>query len=162
MCTHVSWCLWNWCFILLHVCDVKGAAKIVNTSAESRVFWLSLVVCQVFWAVFVFAAVITFSLKWLVSDSFVYACHESSQQSHEHLRSQLWTVLKRLNLDGWMDILLTTIKNKNCKLKQYSGRLCGCGIAVVTAVLVGLFSRSLAPYGLWGCSVPRLIFFGTI
>jgi len=63
-----------WC-----VCYVKGAAKNVNTSGESRIFWLSLVVSQVFWVVFVFAALITLSFKWFVSDSsFVSHC------SHNH------------------------------------------------------------------------------
>lgn len=47
----------------------KGAAKNVNTSGESRVFWLSLVVSQVFWVVFVFAALITLSFKWFMVSS---------------------------------------------------------------------------------------------
>jgi len=44
----------------------KGAAKSVNTNGESRVFWLSLVVSQVFWVVFVFAALLTLSFKWFM------------------------------------------------------------------------------------------------
>lgn len=44
----------------------KGAAKNVVTSGELRVFWLSLVVCQVFWVVFVFAALITLSFRWFM------------------------------------------------------------------------------------------------
>lgn len=50
---------------------VKG--KNASNSGESRVFWLSLVVAEVFWVVFVFAALITLSFKWFVSISFV-AC----------------------------------------------------------------------------------------
>jgi hypothetical protein len=45
----------------------QGAAKSVNTNSESRVFWLSLVVSEVFWVVFVFAALLTLSFKWFVS-----------------------------------------------------------------------------------------------
>lgn len=44
----------------------KGAAKSVNTDGESRIFWLALVVSQVFWVVFVFAALITLSFKWFM------------------------------------------------------------------------------------------------
>jgi len=39
----------------------------MNTDGESRVFWLSLVMTQVFWVVFVFAALFTLSFKWFVS-----------------------------------------------------------------------------------------------
>jgi len=52
-------------------CLVKGAAKSSNTGGESRLFWLSLVMSQVFWVVFVFAALITLSFKWLVNDCFI-------------------------------------------------------------------------------------------
>jgi len=52
----------------------KGAAKSVNTNGESRVFWLSLVVAEVFWVVFVFAALITLSFKWFVSDHLLTMC----------------------------------------------------------------------------------------
>ena len=52
-------------------CFMKGAARNVNTSGESRVFWLSLVVTEVFWVVFVFAALITLSFKWFVSGFFL-------------------------------------------------------------------------------------------
>jgi len=44
----------------------KGAAQSVNTNGESRVFWLSLVVAEVFWVVFVLAALLTLSFKWLM------------------------------------------------------------------------------------------------
>lgn len=44
----------------------KRGAKSVNTDGESRVFWLSLVVSEVFWVVFAFAAVITLSFKWFM------------------------------------------------------------------------------------------------
>jgi len=55
----------------LVICFVKGAAKNINTDGESRIFWLSLVVAEVFWVVFVFAALITLSFKWFVSDRFL-------------------------------------------------------------------------------------------
>ena len=57
-------------FHIVCACFVKGAARSVNTSGESRVFWLSLVVTEVFWVVFVFAALITLSFKWFVSEFF--------------------------------------------------------------------------------------------
>lgn len=47
----------------------KGAAQSVNTNGESRVFWLSLVVAEVFWVVFILAALLTLSFKW-----FMVAC----------------------------------------------------------------------------------------
>ena len=59
---HVIYILYN-CAVLF-----KGAAKSVNTDGESRIFWLSLVVSEVFWVMFVFAALITLSFKWFVSD----------------------------------------------------------------------------------------------
>ena len=46
----------------------QGAAKTVNTNGESRLFWLSLVVSQVFWVIFIFAAVLTLSIKWIVRE----------------------------------------------------------------------------------------------
>jgi len=48
------------------MCMLQGAAKTVMTNGESRLFWLSLVVSQVFWVVFIFAAVLTLSVKWIV------------------------------------------------------------------------------------------------
>jgi len=75
-----SWlCYLHICFILFCTCVhvIKGAARSVNTNGESRVFWLSLVVAQVFWVVFVFAALITLSFKWLVSDDLFFQSNRS-------------------------------------------------------------------------------------
>ncbi|XP_035510805.1 Golgi apparatus membrane protein TVP23 homolog B [Morone saxatilis] len=36
-----------------------------TSSAESRIFWLGLVVCPVFWVIFVFSTIFTFKIKWL-------------------------------------------------------------------------------------------------
>lgn len=44
----------------------KGAAKNLLTTAESRIFWLSIVVCQVLWVVFFFGAIFTFKFKWFM------------------------------------------------------------------------------------------------
>uniref|UniRef100_A0A3B5LPY6 Golgi apparatus membrane protein TVP23 homolog n=1 Tax=Xiphophorus couchianus TaxID=32473 RepID=A0A3B5LPY6_9TELE len=41
-----------------------GPLKI--SAAESRVFWLGLIVCPIFWVVFVFSTIFSFNIKWLV------------------------------------------------------------------------------------------------
>uniref|UniRef100_A0A3P8S3J0 Golgi apparatus membrane protein TVP23 homolog n=1 Tax=Amphiprion percula TaxID=161767 RepID=A0A3P8S3J0_AMPPE len=35
------------------------------SSADSRIFWLGLIVCPVFWVVFVFSTIFSFKIKWL-------------------------------------------------------------------------------------------------
>uniref|UniRef100_H3CWN7 Golgi apparatus membrane protein TVP23 homolog n=1 Tax=Tetraodon nigroviridis TaxID=99883 RepID=H3CWN7_TETNG len=35
------------------------------SSADSRIFWLGLVVCPLFWVVFVFSTIVAFRIKWL-------------------------------------------------------------------------------------------------
>ncbi|XP_039905043.1 Golgi apparatus membrane protein TVP23 homolog B isoform X2 [Simochromis diagramma] len=55
--------------ILLLSCDfwtVKTHSKNTKSSAESRVFWLGLLVCPIFWILFVFSTVFSFNIKWLV------------------------------------------------------------------------------------------------
>ncbi|XP_075309658.1 Golgi apparatus membrane protein TVP23 homolog B isoform X1 [Odontesthes bonariensis] len=39
----------------------------VNTisSADSRIFWLGLTVCPIFWVIFMFSTVFSFNIKWL-------------------------------------------------------------------------------------------------
>nr|XP_020476623.1 Golgi apparatus membrane protein TVP23 homolog B-like [Monopterus albus] len=37
----------------------------VTSSAESRIFWLGLVVCPIFWIIFVFSTIFSFKIKWL-------------------------------------------------------------------------------------------------
>ncbi|XP_057672973.1 Golgi apparatus membrane protein TVP23 homolog B-like isoform X2 [Corythoichthys intestinalis] len=36
-----------------------------TTSAESKIFWLGLIVFPILWAVFVFSVILTFQIKWL-------------------------------------------------------------------------------------------------
>lgn len=36
------------------------------TATESRIFWLSLVVCQILWIVFLFASIFSLKFKWLM------------------------------------------------------------------------------------------------
>uniref|UniRef100_A0A3Q3WBY0 Golgi apparatus membrane protein TVP23 homolog n=1 Tax=Mola mola TaxID=94237 RepID=A0A3Q3WBY0_MOLML len=43
----------------------RVSRKSLNTSAESQIFWLGLIVCPVFWVVFVFSTIFSFSIKWL-------------------------------------------------------------------------------------------------
>ncbi|XP_006791447.1 Golgi apparatus membrane protein TVP23 homolog B isoform X1 [Neolamprologus brichardi] len=44
----------------------KTHSKNTKSSAESRVFWLGLLVCPIFWILFVFSTVFSFNIKWLV------------------------------------------------------------------------------------------------
>ncbi|XP_051774939.1 Golgi apparatus membrane protein TVP23 homolog B isoform X2 [Erpetoichthys calabaricus] len=43
--------------------SAKGAK--VASSAESRIFWLGLVVCPIIWVVFAFSTLFSFNIKWL-------------------------------------------------------------------------------------------------
>lgn len=36
-----------------------------SASADSRIFWLGLIVCPIFWVVFVFSTIFSFKIKWL-------------------------------------------------------------------------------------------------
>uniref|UniRef100_UPI0037E7AA99 Golgi apparatus membrane protein TVP23 homolog B-like n=1 Tax=Semicossyphus pulcher TaxID=241346 RepID=UPI0037E7AA99 len=36
-----------------------------TSSAESQIFWLGLIVCPIFWVVFVFSTIFSFKIKWL-------------------------------------------------------------------------------------------------
>ncbi|XP_036945158.1 Golgi apparatus membrane protein TVP23 homolog B [Acanthopagrus latus] len=36
-----------------------------TSGAESRIFWLGLIVCPIFWVIFVFSTIFSFKLKWL-------------------------------------------------------------------------------------------------
>ncbi|TNN71571.1 Golgi apparatus membrane protein TVP23 B [Liparis tanakae] len=54
--------------ILLLSCDfwtVKTQSRNPASSAESRIFWLGLIVCPIFWIVFVFSTIFSFKIKWL-------------------------------------------------------------------------------------------------
>lgn len=53
----------------------QGAANSINSNAESRIFWFSLVVTEAFWIVFVFVALLTINFKWFVSiDNIAVLC----------------------------------------------------------------------------------------
>ena len=41
--------------------------KATVTATESRIFWLSLVICQALWIVFFFGSIFTLNFKWTVS-----------------------------------------------------------------------------------------------
>ncbi|KAG8006933.1 Golgi apparatus membrane protein TVP23-like protein B, partial [Nibea albiflora] len=43
----------------------KGSEMKKTSSAESQIFWLGLIVCPIFWVVFVFSTIFTFKIKWL-------------------------------------------------------------------------------------------------
>uniref|UniRef100_A0A0B6ZSD2 Golgi apparatus membrane protein TVP23 homolog n=1 Tax=Arion vulgaris TaxID=1028688 RepID=A0A0B6ZSD2_9EUPU len=47
----------------------KGIGSIQVSSAESRIFWLALVICQVVWCLLFIGAVFRLSLKWLMVNS---------------------------------------------------------------------------------------------
>ncbi|GFN78347.1 Golgi apparatus membrane protein tvp23 homolog [Plakobranchus ocellatus] len=44
----------------------KGSGTLRMSAAESRIFWLSLIISQILWFVFLFAAVFQLSLKWFM------------------------------------------------------------------------------------------------
>lgn len=44
----------------------KGSAKLLITNTEVRIFWLSLVVVQIFWVIFFFATLFTLNFKWFM------------------------------------------------------------------------------------------------
>jgi len=44
----------------------KGSSKGLVTSTEARIFWLSLVVCELFWVVFFFGTLFTLNFKWFM------------------------------------------------------------------------------------------------
>lgn len=44
----------------------KGSGSLRMSASESRIFWLSLVISQALWFVFLFAAVFQLSLKWFM------------------------------------------------------------------------------------------------
>jgi len=44
----------------------KGSARAPVSNAESRIFWLSLVVTEVMWVIFVFATLLSLSFKWFM------------------------------------------------------------------------------------------------
>ncbi|XP_069558837.1 Golgi apparatus membrane protein TVP23 homolog B [Brachyistius frenatus] len=48
------------------VFESKKAERVNTTSsAESRIFWLGLVVCPIFWILFVFSTIFSLKIKWL-------------------------------------------------------------------------------------------------
>lgn len=53
--------------IVNSVSPPQTAHSDATSSADSRIFWLGLIVCPLFWVVFVFSTIIAFRVKWLVS-----------------------------------------------------------------------------------------------
>lgn len=47
-------------------CCFLQTGKLTTSGAESRIFWLGLVVCPIFWVVFVFSTIFSLKIKWLV------------------------------------------------------------------------------------------------
>lgn len=47
------------------VFESKKTGKLTTSGAESRIFWLGLVVCPIFWVVFVFSTIFSLKIKWL-------------------------------------------------------------------------------------------------
>uniref|UniRef100_A0A3P9N460 Golgi apparatus membrane protein TVP23 homolog n=1 Tax=Poecilia reticulata TaxID=8081 RepID=A0A3P9N460_POERE len=45
---------------------VSTGKKNKISAAESRLFWLGLIVCPIFWVIFVFSTIFSFNIKWLV------------------------------------------------------------------------------------------------
>ncbi|KAA8585165.1 Golgi apparatus membrane protein TVP23 homolog B [Etheostoma spectabile] len=43
----------------------KTHSRNATSGAESRIFWLGLIVCPIFWIVFVFSTIFSFKIKWL-------------------------------------------------------------------------------------------------
>ncbi|KAI2666677.1 hypothetical protein H4Q32_010596 [Labeo rohita] len=55
--------------ILLLSCDfwtVKKTSKNVVSNSDSRIFWIGLIMCPVFWVFFLFSSLFSFNIKWLV------------------------------------------------------------------------------------------------
>lgn len=50
----------NWMF------ESRKSKKATVTVTESRIFWLSLVVCQALWIVFFFGSIFTLNFKWVM------------------------------------------------------------------------------------------------
>ncbi|KAG5279516.1 hypothetical protein AALO_G00078620 [Alosa alosa] len=43
----------------------KETSRKTVSNSESRIFWLGLIVCPIFWVIFVFSTVFSFRIKWL-------------------------------------------------------------------------------------------------
>ncbi|KAM3864448.1 Golgi apparatus membrane protein TVP23 homolog B [Diretmus argenteus] len=43
----------------------KAHRQNIPSSAESRIFWLGLIICPMFWMIFVFSSIFSFKIKWL-------------------------------------------------------------------------------------------------
>uniref|UniRef100_A0A8C2CU30 Golgi apparatus membrane protein TVP23 homolog n=1 Tax=Cyprinus carpio TaxID=7962 RepID=A0A8C2CU30_CYPCA len=43
----------------------SGTSKNVVSNSDSRIFWIGLIVCPLFWAFFVFSSLFSFNIKWL-------------------------------------------------------------------------------------------------
>ncbi|KAK2833399.1 hypothetical protein Q5P01_017288 [Channa striata] len=43
----------------------KAQSGNTTSAAESQIFWLGLIVCPIFWIIFVFSTIFSFKIKWL-------------------------------------------------------------------------------------------------
>lgn len=43
----------------------KSNSRNTGSTAESRIFWVGLIVCPIFWIIFVFSTIFSFRIKWL-------------------------------------------------------------------------------------------------
>uniref|UniRef100_A0A673ALV1 Golgi apparatus membrane protein TVP23 homolog n=2 Tax=Sphaeramia orbicularis TaxID=375764 RepID=A0A673ALV1_9TELE len=43
----------------------KRNSQNTGSTAESRIFWVGLIVCPIFWIIFVFSTIFSFKIKWL-------------------------------------------------------------------------------------------------
>ncbi|KAM3592765.1 uncharacterized protein V6R79_024790 [Siganus canaliculatus] len=43
----------------------KGAGKQQGSDAESRIFWLGLIVCPILWVIFAFSTLFSWNIKWV-------------------------------------------------------------------------------------------------
>ncbi|KAK2164246.1 hypothetical protein LSH36_67g04024 [Paralvinella palmiformis] len=57
----------QWVFESRKVRINMGAAKSRVTAVEARIFWMGLVVCPIFWVLFLFGTIFTLKFKWFVS-----------------------------------------------------------------------------------------------
>ena len=64
---HVSVFVSQWLLFLCGIIFQGPAAERFLSGDESRIFWLSMVICEVLWFLFLLRTLFTFNLKWFVS-----------------------------------------------------------------------------------------------
>uniref|UniRef100_A0A3Q2T2M5 Golgi apparatus membrane protein TVP23 homolog n=1 Tax=Fundulus heteroclitus TaxID=8078 RepID=A0A3Q2T2M5_FUNHE len=53
------------CVFVLNLCFTIPFDVNKTSPAESRIFWLGLTVCPIFWVIFVFSTLLSLNIKWL-------------------------------------------------------------------------------------------------